>query len=141
MRRDVDGTVIVLGRFGHLYEAAPGVVGVMVAPNPPRERYWGCIRQRLEQCGFEILQNCDGEGTAAFDPYDRIQIELAIKAVGVKRIQKRSPVQLEAAMRGLRAANVVKNRLKCAAREDLERQNGRKGAKTSYDNKSQAKRR
>jgi hypothetical protein len=116
MRRDGDGTVIVAGRLGHLYEAAPGLMALMIMPDPPRGRYWGCLRQRLKQCGFEILQDADGEGSAGFDPYDRTQIPLAIKAAGVRRIPKRSPIQLEAARRGLLAANLAKKRLNGAAK-------------------------
>jgi hypothetical protein len=114
-RRDVDGAVVVPGRFGQLFEYSGGVMGLMIMPKPPRSRYWGALRRRLEDCGLSIRQDCDGEGTATFDPNNHEQSNLAIRAAGIKRIQKRSPEQLEAARRGLQAANLAKNRLRVLA--------------------------
>lgn len=44
-----DGTKIIAGRLGHIYEHDEGVLGVMVMPDPPRRQYWGCTRVALRR--------------------------------------------------------------------------------------------
>jgi hypothetical protein len=114
IRRDVDGSLVVIGRFGQLFEYSGGVMGLLIMPNPPRLRYWGSLLRKLKDLGFLIRQDADGEGTATFDANSQKQSSLAIRACGVKRIQRRSPAQLQAARRGLHAANNAKNWLKGA---------------------------
>jgi hypothetical protein len=107
-RVDVDGTTIIFGRRGHIYELADGVLAVMVMPEPPLRQYWAYAKKRLEAVGCEIAQDCDGEGVAAFDPANDLQSDLAIRVAGIKRRRIPSPAQLLTARRGLAAANSVR---------------------------------
>ena len=99
-----DGTKIIPGRLGHIYEHDEGVLGVMVMPNPPRRQYWGCTRVALLRAGFSIVQDGDGEGAATFDPDNPDQVRAAIRAAGIKRRRKISPEQRELQVARLQAS-------------------------------------
>src|SRR5262245_27127903 len=68
IRVDEDGTKIIPGRHGHIYQYDNDFLGVMVIPNPPRRRYWGCARTTLLKVGCKLVQDGDGEGAVIFDP-------------------------------------------------------------------------
>lgn len=99
-----DGTKIIPGRFGHLYEYSDELLGVIVIPNPPRMRYWGVTRLSLLSAGLRIVQDGDREGTATFDPHNLDQVKAAIRAAGVKRKRQLSPAQREVRIGFLRSA-------------------------------------
>ena len=99
-----DGFKSISGKYGQIYEYADAVLGVMVMPDPPRKRYWGCIRARLLKAGFSVVLDCEGEGAAIFDPENQKQASLAILAAGVKRRRRLSPEQREQRIAFLRAA-------------------------------------
>ena len=88
-----DGTRIIPGKLGHIYEYSADALGVVVTPSPPRRRYWGCVRTTLLEAGFTLVQDGDGEGAATFDPNHPIQAKAAIRAAGVNRKRQLSPDQ------------------------------------------------
>jgi hypothetical protein len=90
-----DGTKTVPGRYGHIYEYDDHSLGVVVVPDPPRRKYWGCTRATLLEAGLTIVQDGEGEGAAVFDPADVSQSKAAIRAAGVKRKRQLSPSQRE----------------------------------------------
>lgn len=71
-RIDCDGTRIVPGRRGHIYEYDPdaGLLGVclMFQPGMSGSRAYGFAKRRLEASGLTRTQDGDFEGCFAFDP-------------------------------------------------------------------------
>ncbi len=121
-RRDDDGTTICPGKQGHIFEWGEGRLGVVVMPGKPS--VWPRMRARLLAAGFTIAQNGDWEGAATFDPTNRIQAELAIRAAGIKRRRRSSPKQLQ---------NLKKGPLggRSRAQDAANRRNGLYGSKTA----------
>jgi hypothetical protein len=117
--RDSDGTIVICGRHGHLFEYDRDIMGLMVLPSARRPKYWGHVRRKLLACGFRIQQDGDCEGAASFNPHNAMHAMAAIKAAGIKRIREQSPAQKEAAKRGLQAAMAARNRSRAAAKEGL----------------------
>ena len=99
-----DGTKIIPGRLGHIYEYNEYLLGVIVTPDPPRRRYWGCSRAILVGAGLTIVQDGDGEGAATFDPTDPHQSKAATRAAGIKQKRKLTPLQREQRITFLRTA-------------------------------------
>lgn len=93
VRLDADGTLIVPGKFGRIYEYDHCSLGVMILPVPPRKNYWGVTRNKLRTLGFLIAQNGDREGSALFDSGNADQAKEAIRVAGVKRKWRISPEQ------------------------------------------------
>jgi hypothetical protein len=88
-----DGTWIILGRLGHIYEYGDRTLGVMVIPSPPRKNVWGFTRKKFLAVAMRIVQNGDCEGAAVFDPEGAEQAALAIRAIQGKRKRVVSPEQ------------------------------------------------
>jgi len=103
-RVDDDGTRIIPGKYGHIFEYDTGQLAVMVIPDPPRKNYWTFSRTKLLEAGFVLLQNGDSEGSALFSPDDAEQTKLAIQVSGVKRKRRVSPRQREKQVAWLRAS-------------------------------------
>jgi hypothetical protein len=101
---DEDGTKIIPGRFGQLYEYGDGRLAVMVMPDPPRQNYWGFTRAKLLAAGFVVVQNGDGEGAATFHPANPQRAKIAIRAAGVKGKRVISPEQRDRQIARLRAS-------------------------------------
>ena len=99
-----DGFKSISGKYGQIYEYADAVLGVMVIPDPPRKRYWGCVRTALLKAGLTLVQDGDGEGAATFDPNNPRQARAAIRAASVKRKRELSPEQREQQIARLRAS-------------------------------------
>src|SRR5271157_415044 len=99
-----DGTKIIPGKYGHVYEFGDGRLGVMVMPDPPRRQYWGFIRTVLLKLGFVVLQNGDGEGAATFNANNPEQAKAAVRAARIKRKRQISPEQRERQIARLRAS-------------------------------------
>lgn len=99
-----DGTKIIPGKFGHLYFYDHGVFGVTVIPDRPRRQYWGYVRAALLKAGFTVVQDCDGEGAAIFDPANTAQAKEAIRAAGITRKRQISPEQRDRQIQRLRAS-------------------------------------
>jgi len=119
-----DDTENVVGKFGEIYEYAPGLFGVMVIP--PRRKgnglytmtpcrgLWVRCRAQFMKAGMTVTQDGDQEGAATFDPTNAEQATVAIQAIRAKRRRKLSPehrAKLLAASRSarLRASGPVLN--------------------------------
>ena len=72
----------------HLFELGEGLLGVMVMPEVGPAHWWNAARGAFPRAGMLIRQDCDGEGTATFDPNDPEQVRLALKYAGVTRKRK-----------------------------------------------------
>lgn len=103
-RIDADGTLIALGKLGHIYEYDDQHLGVIVIPSTPRKQYWRVTRTRLVRLGFVVVQDGDREGAAYFDPSSPEQEKAAIRAAGVRRKRQLSPAQIEKQITRLRTA-------------------------------------
>jgi hypothetical protein len=104
LRADADGTKIIPGKMGQIYEYDGDVLAVLVMPSPPRQRYWGCARLALQTSGLVVVQDGDGEGAATFDPFDSNQVKAAFQAAGLKRKRQLSPEQRKRRIAFLRRA-------------------------------------
>jgi len=83
-RRDADGTDIVAGKLGHMYEHSAVKLGVLFMPSAPRARLWSVVKARGMAAGMTVRQNGDSEGTLIFEPNDAEQARLAIKLVRIR---------------------------------------------------------
>lgn len=79
-----DGTTIVSGKNGHLYEYSPSELGVCFLTGRWCPKTWGNFRRKAESIGMLVRQNGDSEGCISFDPADREQSKLAIKIAGAR---------------------------------------------------------
>ena len=87
-----DGTPIVSGKDGHLYEHVEHLALMfMSAGGTPKK--WGNARRACEAAGMEVLQDGDTEGSLTFAPSNRAQSKLAIKTVRCKPIRQMSDAQ------------------------------------------------
>jgi len=87
-RRDTDGTWIVPGRHGQIYEYDEQDFGVILMfPNCPRQ--YGFARKRLLQAGMHSVHNGESEGSLSFNPSDDAQAVVAIREAKIRR--KRVP--------------------------------------------------
>jgi len=112
VRRDECGDEIIPGKFGQIYEYAKGLFAVMYMPDPEGKRpakskQWTNRRNWMLAAGFKILQDCDGEGTASFDPHDQQQVNLAIRVAGIKRRRVLSEEQRELKIQALEKARAI----------------------------------
>ena len=103
-RIDADGTLIVPGKLGHLYEYDDQHLGAIVIPSIPRKQYWSVTRTRLVRLGFEVVQDGDCEGAAYFDPSNPEQAKAAIRAAGVRRKRRLCSAQVNRQILRLRAS-------------------------------------
>ena len=103
-RVDVDGTLIIPGKLGHIYEYDHHTLAVVVVPSSPRKNYWGITRKKLANLGFTIIQDGDCEGAAAFDPSKPEQVKVAIGAARIFRKRRVAPSQIGRQITWLRAA-------------------------------------
>lgn len=87
--RDECSEVIIRGRTGHIYAYDDSVLAVLLFLS--NNRAWTYVRRKLVAAGFRLLQDCDTEGTATFDPQNPEQANLAIKVTRVKRRRRVSP--------------------------------------------------
>ena len=88
---DECGELIISGRTGQIFSYDRSRMGVMFLPNPaPAIRQWNIHRKALERVGCVILQDCEGEGTALFDPENAEQVMLALRVAGVRTKRKLS---------------------------------------------------
>lgn len=96
---DEDGTDIVPGKLGHIYEHDDDLLGVMVIPEEWQNQYWTYAKKGLRAVGCMVVQDGDYEGAATFDSRDERQVRHALKAAEIHRIRVPAPPsakQLEA---------------------------------------------
>lgn len=94
--RDVDGTTIMAGTTGHVFEYSDTELGVMFMPPSRRPRLWIKLRKKCLAAGMIPRQNGDAEGSFSFDPHNRIQARLAIKVAGAKKKRQLTAEQKQA---------------------------------------------
>lgn len=90
-RLDEDGTDIVPGNLGQIYEYDDERLGVIVIPEDWQTQYWTYAKKALSAVGCAIVQDGDYEGAAKFDPGNRAQVKAAFKAAGIHRIRLSPP--------------------------------------------------
>jgi hypothetical protein len=104
-RIDEDGTKIIPGKVGHVYERDDQCFGVMVMSDKGTAGKWNNARRSCLAVGMTLLQDGDMEGSLGFDPANREQVKLAIRVAKVKTRRIASPAvreQLAAARRARR---------------------------------------
>ena len=80
-RRDVDGTDIIGGKLGHIYEHSDQQLALLFMPSAQRARLWGLVKAKGMAAGMTLRQNADSEGTLLFDADSPEQARLAISLV------------------------------------------------------------
>ena len=68
LRRDECGDFDMVGKCGQVYVYAPGRLAILFLGNTKRQ--WHAAKKKLAAAGFELMQDCDTEGSASFDPAD-----------------------------------------------------------------------
>jgi len=79
--RDLDGTDIVLGKLGHIYEHSDTQLGLLFLPSASRARLWSLTKTKGLASGMTLRQNANSEGTLLFEADDPAQARLAISLV------------------------------------------------------------
>jgi hypothetical protein len=97
-RKDVDGTTIIPGRLGHIYEYSSGELGICLLLKTPRA--WGFAQRRLVAAGFTIRQSGDSEACATFDPGNDVQARCAISEAKLHPKRLPTAVQLQNLTKG-----------------------------------------
>ena len=112
LKRDACGDRIFPGKFGHLYEHAPGVFGLVLEALADSTRLDRTLRNRKRKAlaaGFTLHQEGDAEAILLFDPADSKQARLAIRLVGAKSKRVASATQLEALRTATEARRIARN--------------------------------
>jgi hypothetical protein len=82
--RDVDGTDIIAGKHGHIYEHSDTQLGLLFMPPAARARLWSATKAKATTAGIIVRQNADSEGTLLFDCHNPVQARLAVSLVRVR---------------------------------------------------------
>ncbi len=80
-KRDTDGTDIVAGKLGHIYEHSDTQLGLLFMPSAPRARLWSVTKAKGTIAGMVVRQNGDSEGTLLFAADSPEQARLAVSLV------------------------------------------------------------
>jgi hypothetical protein len=78
---DIDGTTIIAGKLGHVYEHSATQLGLLFMPTAPRARLWSGTKAKGTAAGMVVRQNADSEGTMLFDANSPEQARLAVSLV------------------------------------------------------------
>ncbi len=92
LRRDECGGLFVGGKLGLVYEYNPERLAILFRGDTKRQ--WHAAKKKLAAAGFQMMQDCDTEGTATFDPADAEQCQVAIQVVKAKTRRVMSPAGL-----------------------------------------------
>jgi hypothetical protein len=99
---DSDGTTIIRGRTGQIYEHGDDRFGVIFSSATFKTKEaWNTRRKQCEATGMELHQDGDYEGSLLFDPANKAQVKAAIKTSGVRPKRQLSAAQLEKMKRTL----------------------------------------
>ena len=102
---DADGTTIISGTSGHIYENGDGNFGTVFMSEKFRSREaWNNRRKECLAVGMELHQDGDYEGTLIFDPSNVKQAKTAIKVSGTRPKRIISPEHLAKMRAGLNAS-------------------------------------
>jgi hypothetical protein len=92
LKRDpCDGTYIIPGRHGQIYEYSDSELAVMfilLSDQEPSPRTWTSVRRKCVATGMTLRQDGDAEGALIFDPSDLPLAKLAIKIAGIRRVRQ-----------------------------------------------------
>jgi hypothetical protein len=91
-RNSEDGTEILEGRRGHIFEYSTTELGVLYMPGLKHGRgigtwhpkIWNRFCEDAGKCGMTIRQRGDSEGTISFNPENTEQAKLTIKIARAK---------------------------------------------------------
>ena len=114
LRRDECGDYFVGGKLGQVYEYNPERLAVLLLGDSKRQ--WHEAKKKLAAAGFELLQDCDTEGTASFDPADDEQGRVAIQVIRAKRRRVLTPAQRAQLRAATEKAALARNRQNHRAR-------------------------
>jgi hypothetical protein len=78
---DADGTTVIAGKLGHIYEHSDSQLGLLFMPTKPRARLWSTTKAKGAAVGMTVRQNAESEGTLLFDADEPVQARLAIRLV------------------------------------------------------------
>ena len=79
---DTDGTTVIAGKLGHLYEHSDTQLGLLFMPTVPRARLWSVTKAKGTAARVLVVrQNADSEGTLLFDANSAEQARLAVSLV------------------------------------------------------------
>jgi hypothetical protein len=106
LRKDEDGSLIVPGKKGHLWEYGDCFLAVTLLELTPRK--WSHRRKLCLEAGMHLHQDGDFEGTCLFDPSDPTQVEVAIRVAEIKRRRIPSTAQLEVLARAREASPIMR---------------------------------
>jgi hypothetical protein len=82
---DDDGTLVLFGRTGQIFEYSDTLLGVIYSNRRDKtSQRWNTHRTAAISVGMELHQHGDTEGSLTFNPKDKAQVKVSIKAAGVK---------------------------------------------------------
>jgi hypothetical protein len=97
---DIDDTLIIAGRQGHLYEYSStelGVIFVTPATEAPRTGFWNRLSAACKLAGMIPRQVGDAEGAFSFDSAIPGHVKLALKLADARPKRRVSEEQRAAA--------------------------------------------
>jgi hypothetical protein len=87
-KREEDGTAVVLGKHGHLYEHDSAQFGLVLFDLTAR--MWNHRKRACLAVGMELYLDGDAEGVLLFDATNEEQVEAALDAVTVRKRRRLS---------------------------------------------------
>lgn len=110
-RTDVDGTTVVFGKLGQLYEDDPdeGTLGAIYMA-PDKAKGWKVRREAFLAAGATLHQNGDNEGSVIFPANDSKLIRLACRLLRIPNKRSLSPERREQMIAVLAAAREKRQR-------------------------------
>jgi hypothetical protein len=111
IRRNEDGTDVIISSLGHLYEYSDDELAIMFIPAEPHPRAWTSVQGKCLVSGMTLRQTGDCEGAFSFDPADSGQVKTALDVLKLRRKKRISADHLRALRAGLSKA--AHNREKC----------------------------
>jgi len=112
--RDECGDFFVGGKLGQVYEYNPERLAILFLGES--KRLWNAARKKMAAVGFELMQDCDTEGSSSFDPTDDAQCQVAIQVIRPKRRRVLTPAQRAQLRAATEKAALARNRKKHRAR-------------------------
>jgi len=98
IKRDACNDLTIQGKSGHIGDGySDSWLGVYLSCETPKT--WTYAKKKLVASGMRVRQDGDMEGVLLFDPTNRAQVRLALKAASIfpkRRTSVPSPAQLAA---------------------------------------------
>ena len=115
LKRSEDGSSIIPGKLGHIFDNGDGYFGIIFLGEPDNLRLDNTLRARMRKAeseGFEPFVVCDFEGVFLFDPDDTRLARMARKLVEAPLISRRRGKGRR--LTPERARELARNRWTCA---------------------------